>query len=55
MPAVTQRRTEVVALGGVVEHHVEHDLQACAVQGVDHRLELARPARRAVPARTAAE
>ena len=30
----------MVALGGVVEHHVEHDLEACAVQGVDHGLEL---------------
>ena len=39
-PAVTQRRAAVVALGRVVEHHVQHDLQARAVQCVDHRLEL---------------
>ena len=37
---MAQRRAAVVALGGVVEDDVEDDLEAGAVQGVDHRLEL---------------
>ena len=35
-----QRRTQVVALGGVVVDHVEDDLDAGFVQGAHHRLEL---------------
>ncbi len=35
-----QRRTEVVALRGVVVDHVEDHLDAGRVQGLDHRLEL---------------
>jgi hypothetical protein len=37
---MAQCRAEVVALGGVVEHHVEDDLEAGRVERVDHRLEL---------------
>ena len=39
-PAEAQRRAGVVALGGVVEHHVEQDLDPGRVQRVHHRLEL---------------
>ena len=39
-PAVTQRRAALAALAGVVEHHVQDDLQACLVQRPDHGLEL---------------
>ena len=35
-----QRRTHVVALGGVVVDHVEDDLESSGVQGLDHGLEL---------------
>ena len=34
-----QRRPQVVALGGVVVHHVEDHLDTGLVQGADHRLE----------------
>ena len=37
---MAQRRPAVVALGGVVEHDVEQDLEAGGVQRLDHRLEL---------------
>ena len=46
-PAEAQRRAGMVALGGVVEHHVEQDLDPGGVQRVHHRLELGRPGRRA--------
>src|SRR3984885_4013363 len=35
-----QGRAEFVALGGVVVDHVQDDLDAGRVQGLDHRLEL---------------
>ena len=35
-----ERRAQLVALGGVVVDHVEDDLDAGRVQGLDHRLEL---------------
>ena len=38
--AETQRRAELVGLGGVVEHHVDQHLQPGPVQRVHHRLEL---------------
>src|SRR3954453_378569 len=37
---MAQRRAEVVALGSVVEDHVEDDLEPGTVEGVDHPLEL---------------
>ena len=37
---VAQGRPEVVTLGGVVEHHVQQDLQSRGVQRGDHGLEL---------------
>ena len=39
--APRQRRPHLVALGGVVVHHVENDLDTGAMQGLDERLELA--------------
>ena len=48
--AEAQRGAVGARLGGVVEHHVEQDLQAGPVQRVDHRLELGDlPARLAGP------
>ena len=38
--AERERRAELVPLGGVVVDHVEDHLDACTVQGLDHRLEL---------------
>ena len=37
--AEADRRAVLVALGGVVEHHVQHHLDAVAVQGVHHLAE----------------
>ena len=39
-PAKTERRPRVIALGGVVEHHVEDDLDARPVEGFHHVSEL---------------
>ncbi len=39
-PAQRQRRAAFAAFGGVVEHHIENDLDAGRVQGVGHRAEL---------------
>ena len=47
--AVAQRGAADAALGGVVGHEVEDHLDACRVQGRDHRRELARSPR---PARS---
>ena len=38
--AIAQGRAHVVALGGVVVDHVEDDLDARRVHGLDHGLEL---------------
>ena len=38
--AEAQHRPELIAFGGVVVDHVEDDLDAFAVQGLHHRLEL---------------
>ena len=39
-PTETERRPRVIALGGVVEHHVEDDLDARPVEGFHHVPEL---------------
>ena len=52
--AKTERRPVRVALGRVVEHDVEHDLESSTVQGVDHGPELIDQAL-GVARRTAAE